>query len=644
LEHVEWARHIPPPAQFRIATLDQDLEDALQVLCDLEPADLDKVRAQRLLTVFHVAQELAGQQVAWARGAPAVLQPLVMKLHGPLFQWLAEVLDYPDRQLLVDLQQGFRLTGLLPPCPVAAKLDVPKTCSITESQLRSSIAEFNDATIQKLRSTDYADDVWSDLSVDIQLGAISEASPLVEADAVDKLLTRRLTVREERAKGWRTRVCDHCTESGLNLAVQAVDRPTHDTLDVAAAMLSYAASRGVHIQFWKRDVSRAFRRIPLWPGHQDLAWVIWRVEEQLWKAQQRATGFGPTGAVYAWHRTGSFTRDVLRKLFIVAVGRYVDDYYGTDKRGSVVSGGLATSILLTLLGLPTDEEKSDDFTESIQILGVVLTYVPRTLSTTGMIDPVKAVKWAGQLQEVYELGTCTSGLAAKMAGRLAHSVSATADRVGRAYIAPWYAQQHCPLKFNKASAALVRSARWFRNYLLLRVPVVRAGPLEERDHHITWSDAAGASRMIAAVALLKGRFFYTTYKIPDQLWDQLLPRRDEQIQFAELAGTILTWCTFKEALKGMLWTCFMDNQAVEKSVIRAAGGTPESNLAIGRLWMEWASSRTAVEMWRVESHANIADGPSRSAFLELEQLGATFVDPVIPPWFEDIWCGMQQPC
>ena len=45
---------------------------------------------------------------------------------------------------------------------------------------------------------------------------------LVPADLFDKSLTRRIPVREERAKGWRTRIVDHETESGINLVTEPV--------------------------------------------------------------------------------------------------------------------------------------------------------------------------------------------------------------------------------------------------------------------------------------------------------------------------------------------------------------------------------------------------------------------------------------
>ena len=104
LEHVQWARGLPPPEQFRTAKLDEDLAHSLDLACMLDTSDLDRLRAEAVLRVFKVSQELKEEQVAWAADAPVALQPLVGKLHGPLFRWLALAIDFPDKQLLLVLQ------------------------------------------------------------------------------------------------------------------------------------------------------------------------------------------------------------------------------------------------------------------------------------------------------------------------------------------------------------------------------------------------------------------------------------------------------------------------------------------------------------------------------------------------------------
>jgi len=643
LEHVQWAKGLQPPEKFRKADLDQDLQSVLEWVTATSVEDIDRYRAGILTEILQVTAVLEPERDLWAQDAPEVLKPLVTRIHGPLVLWLADRIGYDAVKLVEDLQQGFMITGALPPCEEAARAEIPPWTGFTEDQLRDSMEVISQCTVANVRDSEHMGDVWEDLRVDFELGSISKPQVLEPGDLSTKLLTRRLTVREERAKGWRTRICDHCTESGLNVCVQPQDRPLNDNLDVMAGILCMLADLGVHPQFWKRDVSRAFRRIPVRFLQHDLCWVLWIANGVLYIAQHRATGFGPTGAVYAWHRVGSFKRAVLRRLVRVMACRYVDDFYGVDKKGVKVTGGVATSVLLSLIGLPADEDKSDDHAASMAVLGIVLTYCPRTLSTTGEVQPTKAVKWASQLQDVCDSKVCSAGAASKMAGRLAHTVCQAADRVGRAFIWPWYAQQHDPLRGGAASLALQRSAAWFRSYLLLRPPTIRAGPTQHRRHLVTWTDAAGATRDIAAVLWDGASYFFTVFHIPPVLWNQLLPRKDNQIQFAELAGVLLAWGTFRMQLHGNYWSTFQDNQAVERALLKASGGTPECNAAVGKFWQEMAVAAAAFTVWRVESHANIADGPSRQKFDELRQLGALQVPSVLPAWALDLWAKQAGP-
>ena len=48
-------------------------------------------------------------------------------------------------------------------------------------------------------------------------------------------------------------------------------------------------------------------------------------------------------------------------------------------------------------------------------------------------------------------------------------------------------------------------------------------------------------------------------------------------------------------------------------------------------------------MHKVSTHCNIADGPSRDFFEQMEQLNATYVDPIMPEWIGKIWQPLTIP-
>ena len=95
---------------------------------------------------------------------------------------------------------------------------------------------------------------------------------------------------------------DDCTESGVNLATQPSEKLRHDTIDCMVVMLRLFLAAGATPRMWKRDVSKAFRRLPVDASHLDLSWAAFVSEGVHMVAQHVAMSFGTTSAVHAWHR------------------------------------------------------------------------------------------------------------------------------------------------------------------------------------------------------------------------------------------------------------------------------------------------------------------------------------------------------
>ena len=89
----------------------------------------------------------------------------------------------------------------------------------------------------------------------------------------------------------------------------------------------------------------------------------------------------------------------------------------------------------------------------------------------------------------------------KFAGRLSFTVIVAADKVGRAYIKPFHAQAYSPLMGGRMSARLRMAALWFVMYFAQwsGVASLKMQMHFRRTHAHLWVDAAGESRMLAAV-------------------------------------------------------------------------------------------------------------------------------------------------
>ena len=146
------------------------------------------------------------------------------------------------------------------------------------SELRRHRAVINELVLAGVRELPFSDDVLAITRDDAASGFMTEPVPLEDIDLTEVTLTRRIPVREHRAKGWRTRTVDHATESLINGATFPCDRVHHDTIDVLICILLMFMTAGSEPRMWKRDVSKAFRRCPISVEHLDLSWVVFAAD------------------------------------------------------------------------------------------------------------------------------------------------------------------------------------------------------------------------------------------------------------------------------------------------------------------------------------------------------------------------------
>ena len=100
----------------------------------------------------------------------------------------------------------------------------------------------------------------------------------------------------------------------------------------------------------------------------------------------------------------------------------------------------------TLLGLPTDYANSVDDMIKLVVLGAAVIVDWPSKACVAHVADDKADKWKAILVELLESGTCSVTDAASMAGRLSFIVTTAGNRVGRAFIKPFHAQQFSPMK------------------------------------------------------------------------------------------------------------------------------------------------------------------------------------------------------
>ena len=128
-----------------------------------------------------------------------------------------------------------------------------------------------------------------------------------------------------------------------------------------------------------------------------------------------------------------------------------------------------------------------------------------------------------------------------------------------------------------------------------------------------------------------------------ELLEQFLPRDDHYIGLLELVAPLLALGTWREIFCNVLWTAFIDNSGALHALLKGSSKSPEANVMVGRMWLNLCCTQTVLFCQRVESKANIADGPTRHDFSEVSRLGATFVEPKLPAFVKQLWHSVENP-
>ena len=87
-------------------------------------------------------------------------------------------------------------------------------------------------------------------------------------------------------------------------------------------------------------------------------------------------------------------------------------------------------------------------------------------------------------------------------------------------------------------------------------------------------------------------------------------------------------------------TIFVDNDGVTAAFINGSSNCPEVNAMVAVFWLQIAELQADSVFHRVESAANIADGPTRpdkEGISVLTAVGAEERPACLPGWLLDLW-------
>ena len=298
----------------------------------------------------------------------------------------------------------------------------------------------------------------------------------------------------------KVRPIDDMSASMVNAATCAREKVSCDTLDLFfASMRRLKQLDDGPTKLWKADVDSAFRRIPIRVEHRQYARIVMQVGAELLTAQHLTMMFGSVGSVSAWHRVGCLLRALARRLLMLPVLTYVDDYFAIDREQNAAGAMMLFARLVRLcLGLSSVADRKLECGNPLVVLGVECALGNRGVTFWPSADKVQ--KWIGTMVRILADMRMTGGEASKLSGQLQWASQSTFSKLGRALLRPII--DHIHARSSTVTPQLATALTWWLDVLQLDLRTTRSwfGNAGRQVH--LFSDARSTPPRLGAVLFM----------------------------------------------------------------------------------------------------------------------------------------------
>ena len=352
---------------------------------------------------------------------PAHIRKLMTGKRLHLLGAMLTDLGFPDKDLLHDLCNGFKLSGWMPDSNLFPRK--VRNPTLTVDALKQSSNSFNEKVMQQMsirQESVLEQDTWSETEHEIEQDWIWEDTT---SDWSGKSVARRFGIRQ----GGKTRVIDDCTVCGLNLTVGTKEKFSLHTIDQLCGMLdhSFTCSKGQHCRVLGRtyDLKSAYKQFGLCSHDRDFV----RIAVNKPGAKDpvllglNALPFGAIGSVAGFLRISFAIWWIGVFGMGVAWSAYFDDYSSLTRPELASNTHWAISSLFELIGLQyaKDGSKAPPFNDVFRMLGLMVNMVeaPSLRFSVGHTDE-RITELKQCLRDIISNGQLSTKEAERVRGRM----------------------------------------------------------------------------------------------------------------------------------------------------------------------------------------------------------------------------------
>ena len=339
--------------------------------------------------------------------------------------------------------------------------------------------------------------------------------------------------------------------------------------------------------------------------------------------------FGTRGSVSAVARVGRTLQVILHKLFNVVVTVYVDDFVVIEPCETARSGVDTVKAVFELLGWA--EKPSLGLPSELCVaLGVLLDL---SRAHEGLVQvrnkPGRVESIRDAAREAIESSYLQAKAAETLHGRVSYASGQAFARLGAC--ASRVIRQHSKQFSGQMTPRLVWALTWWSEFLWTAAPrQLTATPCQRPWVLLTDGAVEPAGTTIGGVLVSpEGRMEHFGLVVPSSLVSRWADESDMQSEHvigqAELLPVLVAYFIWATVLKNQRVLVFVDNDAARHGLVGNRSGSLANLHIIGAVALR--AGTLGLHPWyeRVPGPCNVADGPSRLQFSEVDALGSVRV-------------------
>ena len=432
------------------------------------------------------------------RGVPDD-QPVVLGafFHVALWRELMHQAACSDVDLVDQIMAGMPIVGDIASSHRWAADRKPHADHLSVESLRSRAWEFRSKVLRAIKRapvTEHSPKVWEATLEDVAegpaVGPFFEESEVSEFVGDDHWIpTQRFEVVQKN----KVRGVDSATSNGINMATVVTEKLELPSTGANVAVIKWLRSRlpDKPLRGWVLDERRAYRQVPISPGHRK--WSVVALKDpgtgKVAFFVMVGHSFGLVSAVYNYTRRSAAITDILRRVFSVAAFNFYDDKYGFEPEDTAASAFALAEKVHWWLGARFDQQKLQLCPDST-ILGVTYDLEQYLLK----IKKSRKKELFDEISMILEHEELSPGQAGKLRGKLMFGASQLWGKVGRAFLRALSDRQYSRKTMDTAlTPALIYSLYKWRTLVMHGPPRPIPGAGSRKSDIVIFTDGSAPS-------------------------------------------------------------------------------------------------------------------------------------------------------